>query len=355
MGLLCIQIPAHSAYPSSNCIYIQSDTRLYLKPGLFWEPELNGFDGPNAPIYCFLISHGDRHVVFDLGVRTDWENYAPRIVQLIKASTRVTSCERDVASVLDDDNSGLGIRSSDIEAVVWSHSHFDHAGDPSRFPPSTQLVVGPGVKASSWPGYPSNPDGTVLDSDAADRIVREIDFGSTDLRVGPFNAFDYFSDGSFYLLDAPGHATGHMCALARTTADPPSFVFMGADACHHPGVLRPSQYLPLPQPTPSEHLNSYGGCPGDLLMQLGTWKSPNEPFFEVARGPLFPDHPAAMETVAKILELDAADNVLVLLAHDDSLEGRLPLFPERVNGWQTQGLREETRWLFCRELEHVKP
>ncbi|KAI9648457.1 hypothetical protein NHQ30_003091 [Ciborinia camelliae] len=325
-----------------------------MKPGLFYEPILPGFDGPNAPIYCFLVSHNDRHVVFDLGVRIDWENYAPRIVQLIKATTQVTTCDKDVASVLDDDDSGLGIRSSDIEAIVWSHSHFDHAGDPSRFPPSTQLVVGPGVKASSWPGYPSNPDGVVLDSDAAGREVREISFSSTGLRVGPFDAFDYFSDGSFYLLDAPGHSPGHICALARTTADPPTFVFMGADACHHPGVLRPTKYLPLPKPTSSEHLNGYGACPGDLLMQLWKWKSPCEPFFNVAPGLVCYDHADAIKTVAKIQELDAAGNVLVLLAHDDSLDEFLPLFPKRVNDWQAQGLRESTRWLFCKELKHVE-
>ncbi|KAH0531138.1 hypothetical protein TsFJ059_000008 [Trichoderma semiorbis] len=353
---LDVKIPTSSSIVDVRVL--DTNTRLYLKPGVFWEPILEGFEGPNAPVYCFLVSHGNRHIIFDLGVRTDWENYAPNIVKLVKATTTVSTGDKDIASLLDDDDSGLGIRSSDIEAIVWSHSHFDHAGDPSRFPPSTQLIVGPGVKASSWPGYPSNPDGVVLDSDAAGRVVREISFDNTGLQVGRFDAFDYFGDGSFYLLNAPGHATGHMCALARTTVDPPSFVFMGADACHHPGVLRPSQYLTLPQPTSSvsQHLSSYGGCPGDLLTQLGKWKkSLQEPFFEVARGPLFPDHDAAVGTVAKIQELDAAGNIFVLIAHDDSLGDKLPLYPARLNNWEAKDLGKATRWLFCKELEHVKP
>ncbi|GLA25024.1 Metallo-hydrolase/oxidoreductase [Aspergillus phoenicis ATCC 13157] len=353
--------PDFSVPASSSTVdvrVINTNTRLYLKPGVFWEPALRGFEGPHAPIYCFLISHGDRQIVFDLGVRTDWENYAPKVVQLVKATTVVSDCTRDVAAVLDEDESGLGIRTTDIEAIVWSHNHFDHTGDPSRFPPTTELVVGPGVAASSWPGYPSNPDGIVLDSDAAGRPVREISFESPNnhkpLRLGRFNAVDYFGDGSFYLLDAPGHAIGHLCGLARTTADPPTFVFMGADACHHPGVLRPSAYLPLPSSSAVAEKHHYGGCPGDLLMQIGKWQNSHEPFFQVARGPLFPDYPAAMETVTKIQELDAADNVLVLLAHDNSLHGRLPLFPDRVNDWKAQGLREDTRWLFCHELQHVE-
>ncbi|KAL1866893.1 hypothetical protein Daus18300_006596 [Diaporthe australafricana] len=392
-----LQIPASSS--TVDVRVIDTNTRLFLKPGLFYEPALPRVEGPNAPVYCFLVSHGDRHVVFDLGVRTDWEAYAPRVVQLVKATTRVTSCERDVAAVLDDyyhasssssSNGGedhhraahlLLPSSAEVEAVVWSHSHFDHAGDPSRFPAHTQLVVGPGVRAASWPGYPTNPDALVLDSDAAGRVVREIKFreeedgatagdggdGPPPLQVAGFDAFDYFGDGSFYLLDAPGHAAGHMCALARTTADPLSFVFMGADACHHPGVLRPSQHLPLPRPAEGDgssetqegehqHLESHGGCFGDLLARIAAWKkTSDEPFYHLPRGPMFLDHEAAVETVAKIQELDAAGNVLVLLAHDDSLHGHLPLFPERVNHWQSLGLREDTRWLFCKELEDFKP
>ncbi|KAK7931816.1 hypothetical protein PG985_002528 [Apiospora marii] len=328
-----------------------SGTRLYLKPGVFWEPTLPGFEGPDAPVYTFLISRGERHVLFDLGVRADWENLPPRIVEVVQATTRVTGRGRDVASVLDDDaaqNRGDGpgpsVRSVDIEAIIWSHSHFDHVGDPSRFPPSTSLVVGPGVPAVAWPGYPSDPNGTVLDSDAAGRAVREISFtsggaGGHPLRIGRFNAVDYFGDGSFYLLNAPGHAPGHMCGLARTTAEPPTFVFMGGDACHHAGVIRPSAHLPLP---PSE-------------ARQVAWKVDTcAPFFEVARNNLFPDYAAATETVAKIQELDACDNVFVVLSHDDSLGGRLPLFPDCVNEWHKSGLREGTRWLFCKEFESVK-
>lgn len=131
---------------------------------------------------------------------------------------------RDVASVLDDNGA-----QTEIEAIIWSHSHFDHVWDPSRFPPSTTLVVGPRVPATAPPGYPSDPNCTVLDSDA---VVREINFagggpGGRPPRIGRLEAFDYFGDGSFYLLDAPGHASGHMCGLARTTADPPTFAVMG--------------------------------------------------------------------------------------------------------------------------------
>lgn len=48
-----------------------------------------------------------------------------------------------------------------------SHWHWDHIGDPSRFPPSTELIVGPGFKDEFLPGYPAKPDAPVRESDFA--------------------------------------------------------------------------------------------------------------------------------------------------------------------------------------------
>lgn len=81
--------------------------------------------------------------------------------------------------------------------------------------------MGSGVRSVCWPGYPTNPDSLVLDKDIQGRRVREISFLSSSPRhcqIGRFDAFDFFGDGSFYLLDAPGHSVGHMIGLARVTA-----------------------------------------------------------------------------------------------------------------------------------------
>lgn len=335
-------------------------TSILLDPPLFWRPSMKGFDGIHVPIYCFLVSHGNRHVLFDLGVRLDWENYAPRTVDLIRKTTQCRT-EQNVSEILDahaagqTDQSSPAVRSTDIEAIIWSHHHFDHIGDPSTFPAATTLVVGPGVPQLCWPGYPTKPDAMVLDADAAGRVVQEIDFARQPLRVGRFDAFDYFGDGSFYLLDSPGHSVGHMTALARVTAggaDGDSFVLMGADACHHPGVLRPTEYLPLPTqvaPLPMAQFPAVHACPGEVLQQLQRNGSAVEPFFDVSPV-LFPDHEAAQETVRKIAELDAAENVFVILAHDESIKNYIDLFPLSINGWRAKGLGSATRWLFCKDF-----
>lgn len=326
---------------------------------------MGGLDVAHVPMYCFLVSNGNRHVLFDLGLRSDWENCAPKTVGLIHDTTKCYT-DQNISQILDahakssEGASSSPVRSTDIEAIIWSHHHFDHIGDPSTYPPSTAVVVGPGVSKLCWPGYPTKQDGVVLDADIEGRVVQEIDFTAQPLRVGGFDAFDYFGDGSFYLLNAPGHSTGHMTALARATSNgtnDDSFVFMGADACHHPGVLRPTAYLPLPAqvrilPSGGDADSEDSGVrifPGEALLQVHRRKVATEPFFELSPV-MLADAAAAQDTVRKITELDAADNIFVILAHDGSLKGHIDFFPRAINDWRAKGLRSATRWLFCKDF-----
>jgi len=176
------------------------------------------------------------------------------------------------------------------------------------------------------------------------------------LKIGRFNAFDYFSDGSFYLLDSPGHAIGHMCALARVTTSPNSFVFMGGDACHHAGLLRPSQYHPLPTdvfPNPLD-LKSSTPCPGAMFEHLLRDGDREKPFYTIAKledgSGVAHDADEAQETVGKVIEADALDEVFVVMAHDESLLNVVDFFPKYANDFREKGWVEEGRWLFLKDF-----
>ena len=69
----------------------------------------------------------------------------------------------------------------------------------SLFPSSTEVVVGPGFK-SLLPGFPEKPNSPLSASDFKGRVVREIDFNTSSIQIGEYAAFDFFGDGSFYLL-----------------------------------------------------------------------------------------------------------------------------------------------------------
>lgn len=103
------------------------------------------------------------------------------------------------------------------------------------------------------------------------RELREVRF-DTDVKIGQFPAFDYFGDGSLYLLDSPGHAIGHLCGLARTTTGEENpFVLLGGDISHYAGKFRPSKHLPMPDsisPHPRHPQGSLLLCPGTAFAEL---------------------------------------------------------------------------------------
>lgn len=190
---------------------------------------------------------------------------------------------------------------SSITAVIFSHLHFDHTGDCTKFP-DADIVVGPGSHAATFPGWPAAAKSPFLSSILDHPRFRELNFEKEVwVPFGPFpRAHDYFGDGSFFLVDAPGHMPGHLGAVARTA--PEEWIFMGGDCCHHRSLLvgdRPMSVTVGPNGTSSFHRD--------------------------------PDQ--AKQTIEKIRRLDG-DRVLVALAHDASLEGTMPEYPQRLNEWK---------------------
>lgn len=265
-----------------------------------------------------------------------------------------------------------------------SHWHWDHTGDPSTFPATTALIVGPGFKKTYIPGYPQTKDSPILESDYTGRNLIEIAFTSPSssssnnnnkepLQLGRFPAHDYFGDGSFYLLDSPGHAISHLCGLARTTVgsassggkapandtDNPTFILMGGDACHHGGEFRPTPYLPLPthiSPNPLDR-HSAQPCPGALFEAIHRHENGTEPFYEVAVLPggkgAAHDAVEATETIGKLEEFDADPGVFVVVAHDESLREVVEFFPAGANAWRERRWGEVGRWGFLKDFREA--
>lgn len=218
------------------------------------------------------------------------------------------------------------------------------------------LVVGPGFKQNFIPAYPTYPDSPLLEYNFEGRVLREISFDTVDgLQIGDFNAFDYFGDGSFFLLDSPGHAIGHISALVWMTSD--SFVFMGGDACHHGGQFRPLRHLGLPSvllPNPFENQGTLV-CPGALFDHLLPDGDKNKPFFTVSSSTdgngVAADVNQAMETIRKVQEVDVNDKILVVMAHDASLLDVLDFFPKYVDGFVEKGWVKAGRWVFLKDFK----
>ncbi|KAL8727922.1 MAG: hypothetical protein Q9181_005535 [Wetmoreana brouardii] len=315
--------------------------------------------------YSFLIesSHRDQKVLFDLAFMKD---LSARMPPTLKAMLRAGDDEVMRIDELHDIPTTVqqhGLDLAAINAVIWSHAHIDHVGDPAVFPPSTELVVGPGLKARCMPGYPTDPDGFVLDSAFQGRCVREVDFStSSSATIGGFAAVDFFADGSFWLLHAPGHTEDHIGALCRTTVD--SWILCAGDACHSVAQLRPNHWRPLPDsvlpanmlggristspppPPPPPPPPERRGCAHVSSLVPHTDGSA---FYGLAPG-MAEDLQKAEETVEKLKALDGRDDVMIIAAHDASLLDVLEFFPQDINDWKARGWADQGRWLFLKTL-----
>ncbi|KAJ7755389.1 hypothetical protein DFH07DRAFT_743247 [Mycena maculata] len=340
-------IPDSSSIVTLTAFDVVDDPGVVKVPvAALFGPILPGHENLPAPVFAFLVENATtkQRVMFDLGPRKDAENAAPPIVELIKGAFPIS---RDITEQLVD----AGIPLDSISAAIWSHAHVDHIGsDMSKFPPSTDLVFGRDTLTDT---YPTKPTSTLLESDFAGRNLVKVDFTKSELEFGGLKAHDYFGDGSFYLLDVPGHLSGHVCGLARVT--PTSFILLGADACHHAGALRPTEHLHRSFPCPGALLaatrSSVSAAHFSPLDSTGAFDlaSRTTPLLDVADGGIFEDPPTARASLEELAKFDANADVFVVLAHDISLVPVVGPFPKLLNDWQARGWKDEVTWAFIDE------
>jgi hypothetical protein len=88
--------------------------------------------------------------------------------------------------------------------LTGSHLHWDHIGDPTKWPGTTKLIFGPDIRKTHGTGWPANPKAPFAEKDLAGRQFVALEAKDFKLEIGGLRAPDFFGDGSFYLLDAPG-------------------------------------------------------------------------------------------------------------------------------------------------------
>ena len=367
-----INIPASN----STCTVRIIDTTSYGKCAaqFLFQPSVPGHNVAAFPCFAFLITNNttNTHILFDLGIRKDWRDGYPQssIISNIVGDDKLmhVSVEKSITEILDAQPDIASTK--DISAAIWSHIHWDHRGDISLFPPSTKLVIGPGTR-ETYPTCDAKPESDVWPYEYEGRQVHELSSSDLSLSIGGYPAYDYFGDGSFYLLSSPGHAVGHLCALARVTPD--SFVFMGGDCAHHPGQYRPTSANPLPESVtfkspsyifsndlipgpPTLAPRPIPTCPGAFVAeQLHPHKCGDKPFYkldEIASHNI----EEADESNTKMQAFDADERVLVIIGHDVTVEDCVPFYPEVLNGWKEAGWKEagwkeKCRWEFLRDFE----
>ncbi|KAF4617535.1 hypothetical protein D9613_005917 [Agrocybe pediades] len=232
-----------------------------------------------APSLSFLLQHSGtkKKFLFDLGIRKDYHNLPTVVADLLK-SRNFIKVEQDVLESLEKG----GLQPADIDYVCLSHCHWDHTGDTHVFKQS-QFIVGAGCRSLFEDSWPSNPQSSF----AADLLPegRTEYLDPSDWKpIGPFpRAFDFFGDGSLYIIDAPGHLPGHANVLARTSSDG-GWIYLAGDSAHHRKLIT---------------------LEADIAVGHPAWNCAHV------------DKEAAHDHIVRINKLLGLPRVQVLLAHDE--------------------------------------
>jgi glyoxylase-like metal-dependent hydrolase (beta-lactamase superfamily II) len=171
----------------------------------------NGAPGnTTVPVGFFVIKHPKGNVLFDTGnndkIINDPGYWGPFIQGLGPVRTP------DVA--IDTQLQKIGMKPDDIQYVVYSHFHADHAGNVGKFPKSTHVAQLSEIRSAFWPamGY------------ATFYITKDFEM----LRAGtgqPLPAgwkvmqlegdLDLFRDGSVFIKRTVSHTPGSQMLVVR--------------------------------------------------------------------------------------------------------------------------------------------
>ncbi|KAG2122292.1 beta-lactamase-like protein [Suillus cothurnatus] len=177
---------------------------------------VSALEGGNVRTPCDVVTKS--WVIFDLGIRRDLEGYTPLCQELIKAKVAESLVKG-------------GVSPDEVETVIISHLHWDHTGDHEPFTRAT-FVVGEGSRELLASGYPMNKNSLFSVTALPHERTKFLSLSEFSLPIGLFPlAIYFFRDGSMCVINAPGHAEGHINILARTSSDG-AWILLGGDSAH---------------------------------------------------------------------------------------------------------------------------
>ncbi len=172
------------------------------------------------PYFFYVIQHPDGTLLFDSGTHPDLATQPEKRLGSAAADFEVRlSPEDNVESRL----ASIGLRPSDIDIVVQSHLHFDHAGGLGWLQHAPILVQ------AEERAFAANPPVYQQAIYLPDDFGMELKWQELD------GEHDVFGDGRVIAIPTPGHTRGHQSLLVHLEGQT---IFLLADATYLLSKLR---------------------------------------------------------------------------------------------------------------------
>jgi len=170
-----------------------------------------------VPVPFFLIKHPKRNILFDLGNSLFVaENPEKHWGDVVNAYYPVMKKEQYVVNQLKK----IGINPEDINYVILSHLHLDHAGGVGDFPNAVYVVQ---QKEYDWAYSPENNQKDAYIKADFDKPVKW-------KKLNGEETYDFFGDGTLEIWFTPGHTPGHQSLMVNLENS--GKFFLTADSCY---------------------------------------------------------------------------------------------------------------------------
>lgn len=167
------------------------------------------------PYFVYVVKHPEGVVLFDSGAHPD---LATDPVGRMGAGAEEFIVKLDAGDAIEPVLARIGLTPDDIDLVIQSHLHFDHAGGLYAFPRTPVMVQRAELE------FAEDPPAEQRDVYIAEDFAPVTDWRLVD------GEEDVFGDGRLIVIPTPGHTKGHQSLLVRL--DDGREIFLLADAAY---------------------------------------------------------------------------------------------------------------------------